>query len=154
MRSVLGDVIDLCSRTTSCRGALIYLWDEPNEELVVQAATADFSFAVGVVRLRLGQGLTGWSAMTRQPGVIADHPALDPRFISIPELDDDVYQSCLTVPLIVSRFRSSPTAAVSWASSRCIPTAPPPSTTTSSGRCGPSPLSLRTLFESSSWTGR
>jgi len=38
--------------------------------------------------------------MTRQPGVIADHPALDPRFISIPELDDDVYQSCLTVPLI------------------------------------------------------
>lgn len=100
IRAVLADVIDLCSRTTACRGALIYLWDEPNKELVVQAATEDFSFAVDVVRLRLGQGLTGWSAMTRQTGVISDHPTLDPRFLAIPELDDNVYRSCLTIPLV------------------------------------------------------
>lgn len=98
--SALDDVIEICARTTVCRGALIYLWDEPSKELVVQAATADFSFAVGAVRLRLGQGLTGWSAMTRQPGVIARHPTRDPRFISVTELDDASYQSCLTVPLI------------------------------------------------------
>lgn len=100
LRAVLGDVISLCSRTTACRGALIYLWDELTEELVVQAATEEFCFAVGVVRLCLGQGLTGWSAMTRQTGMISDRPTLDPRFIAVPELDDDVYQSCLTVPLI------------------------------------------------------
>lgn len=100
MDSVLADVIALSSSLTACRGALIYLWDERHEELVVRAATPEFQFAVGVVRLRMGQGLTGWAAMTRQPGVIADHPSLDSRFLSLPELDDDAFQSCLTVPLV------------------------------------------------------
>lgn len=100
LRSVLADVIDLCSRMTGCRGSLIYLWDDQREELIVRAATDAFAFAEGSIRLRLGQGLTGWSAMTRQPGMIAANPRTDPRFLAIPELDDDAYQSCLTIPLI------------------------------------------------------
>lgn len=98
-------VVRLCAELTGCRAALVYLWDEDRERLVVRAATEGYEQWVGKFSLALGEGLTGWTALTRQPGIIKDNPTADPRFKFVPELNDDRFQSYLTIPIVASNGR-------------------------------------------------
>jgi GAF domain-containing protein len=93
-------VVKLCAELTGCQGVLIYLWDEDRERLVVRAAIEGYEQWVGRFSLAMGEGLTGWTALTRQPGIIRDDPLADPRFKYVPELKDDRFQSYLTIPMV------------------------------------------------------
>ena len=93
-------VVRLCQELTGCRGALVYLWDESRERLVVGAGVEGYEQWVGRFSLALGEGLTGWTALTRQPGIIKENPTEDPRFKFVPELNDDRFQSYLTIPIV------------------------------------------------------
>jgi len=102
---LLGYVVHLCKELTGCRGALVYLWDEGRQRLVVRAGVEGYEQWVGRFGLALGEGLTGWTALTRQPGMITENPTEDPRFKLFPELNDDRYQSYLTIPVISANGR-------------------------------------------------
>jgi GAF domain-containing protein len=102
---LLGYVVHLCKELTGCRGALVYLWDEGRQRLVVRAGVEGYERWVGRFTLALGEGLTGWTALTRQPGMITENPTEDPRFKLFPELNDDRYQSYLTIPVIAANGR-------------------------------------------------
>ncbi len=93
-------VVALCAELAGCPGALVYLWDEDRERLVVRAGVPGYERWVGRFSLGLGEGLTGWTALTRQPGIIRDDPTSDPRFKFVPELNDDRFQSYLTIPIV------------------------------------------------------
>jgi len=93
-------VVKLCAELTGCQGVLIYLWDEDRGRLVVRAAIEGYEQWVGRFSLAMGEGLTGWTALTRQPGIIRDNPLADPRFEYVPELKDDRFQSYLTIPIV------------------------------------------------------
>jgi GAF domain-containing protein len=97
---LLGFVAEVCKELTGCKGVLVYLWDEDRERLVVRAAVEGYEQWIGRFSLALGEGLTGWTALTRQPGIIRDDPTADPRFKFVPELNDDRFQSYLTVPVV------------------------------------------------------
>ena len=97
---LLGYVVKLCAELTGCVGSLVYLWDEDGERLVVRAAVEGYEQWIGRFSLALGEGLTGWTALTRQPGIIRDNPTADPRFRFVPELNDDRFQSYLTIPIV------------------------------------------------------
>ncbi len=99
LTKLLGYVVRLCAELAGCAGALVYLWDEDSERLVVRAGLEGYDRWVGRFSLALGEGLTGWTALTRQPGIIRDDPTSDPRFKSVPELNDDRFQSYLTIPI-------------------------------------------------------
>ena len=92
-------VVHLCKELTGCQGVLMYLWEEDRERLVVRAAVEGYEQWVGKFTLALGEGLTGWTALTRQPGIITEDPTADPRFKFVPELNDDRFQSYLTIPV-------------------------------------------------------
>ncbi len=92
-------VVKLCAELTGCQGVLVYLWDEDRERLVVRAAVEGYEQWVGRFSLAMGEGLTGWTALTRRPGIIRDDPLSDPRFKFVPELNDDRFQSYLTIPI-------------------------------------------------------
>ncbi len=96
---LLDYVVHLCKELTGCHGVLVYLWDEESERLVVRAGVEGYERWVGRFGLALGEGLTGWTALTRQPGMITENPTQDPRFKRFPELNDDRYQSYLTIPI-------------------------------------------------------
>ena len=97
---LLAYVVKLCAELTGCVGALVYLWDEDRERLVVRAGVEGYEQWIGRFSMAMGEGLTGWTAMTRQPGIIRDNPTADPRFKSVPELNDDRLQSYLTIPIV------------------------------------------------------
>ncbi len=98
-------VVHLCKELTGCHGALVYLWDDDRERLVVRAATEGYEQWLGKFSLALGEGLTGWTALTRQPGIIKENPTADPRFKFVPELNDDRFQSYLTIPVAAPNGR-------------------------------------------------
>lgn len=102
---LLGYVVQLCKELTGCHGALVYLWDESRERLVVRAGVEGYEQWVGRFSLALGEGLTGWTALTRRPGMITENPTEDPRFKFFPELNDDRFQSYLTIPVISANGR-------------------------------------------------
>jgi signal transduction protein with GAF and PtsI domain len=77
----------------------IYLLDEAGEYLVLEATTGLAQESVGLALLRLGEGLTGWSAQTGEPVGVAD-AAKDPRFKYLPETEESIFQSLLAVPLV------------------------------------------------------
>lgn len=72
---------------------------EPDGYLVLQATNGLTQHAVGTLRLRLGEGITGWVARERQPLAVEDVHA-DSRFVFIPGVDDDRLISMLSVPVI------------------------------------------------------
>jgi GAF domain-containing protein len=100
LRRLLGYVARLCAELTGCAGVLVYLWDEDRERLVVRAAVEGYERWIDRFSLALGEGLTGWTALTRRPGFIRDDPTADPRFKSVPELNDERFQSYLTIPIV------------------------------------------------------
>jgi signal transduction protein with GAF and PtsI domain/anti-sigma regulatory factor (Ser/Thr protein kinase) len=69
------------------------------EYLVLKATTGLAQESVGVARLRMGEGLTGWSAYAGKPVGVAD-AAHDPRFKYLPETKEWAFQSLLSVPLV------------------------------------------------------
>lgn len=97
---VLNHAAAVCAELAGCEGALVYLWDEEQERLVIRGAGAGYEDWVGSYSLELGEGLTGWTALTRRPGMITEEPLADPRYKLVPELHDARFQSVLTVPVI------------------------------------------------------
>ena len=97
---LLAYVVKLCAELTGCVGALVYLWDEDRERLVVRAGVEGYEQWIGRFSMAMGEGLTGWTALTRQPGIIRDNPTADPRFKLVPELNDERLQSYLTIPIV------------------------------------------------------
>lgn len=77
----------------------IYLLDEAQAYLVLEATTGLAQDAIGRARLRLGEGLTGWAAEAGEAVGVAD-AARDPRFKHLPETEESIFQSLLAVPLI------------------------------------------------------
>ncbi len=81
----------------------IYLLDDKEEYLVLKATTGLAPEAVGVARLKRGEGLTGYAVREGKPIAAADASA-DPHFKYLPETKESEFQSLLAVPL-VSRGR-------------------------------------------------
>ena len=100
LRRLLGYVVRLCAELTGCAGALVYLWDDDRERLVVRAGVEGYEQWVGRFSLAMGEGLTGWTALTRHPGMIRENPTADSRFKYVPEMNDDRFQSYLTIPVV------------------------------------------------------
>jgi GAF domain-containing protein len=96
----LDHAIEVCAELTGCEGALVYLWDEEQRRLVVRGAVEGYKDWIGRFGLELGEGLTGWTALNRRPAIITENPRADPRYAFVPELNDERFQSVLTVPAI------------------------------------------------------
>ena len=52
------------------------------------------------MKLRLGEGITGWVAQHREPVALAMNAWQDPRFKLFNDLPEDRFESFLSVPLI------------------------------------------------------
>ena len=95
---VLGRVIEFASALVKCDACLIYVLE--GDELVLRASKNPHPEVVDRLKLRVGQGITGWVAEHREPVAIAEKAALDPRFQFFHELPEDSYEAFLSVPLM------------------------------------------------------
>ena len=77
----------------------IYLLDPSTEELVLRATVGLNPAAVGVIRMRMGEGLVGKTMETALP-VREGHAHLSPAFKYFAEAGEDRFDSFLSVPIL------------------------------------------------------
>ena len=98
LQEVLQSITTLVVEFMQCDSCLTYLLD--NEELVLCATNHPSPEAIGTVRLRMGEGLTGWVAKERRFVAIAKEAYLDPRFKHFALLKEDTFEAFLSAPVI------------------------------------------------------
>ena len=86
----------------SADSVLIYLFDENREELILRGSDKPHSENVGAVKLKLGEGITGWVAEKRKIVAISRHASDDPRFKSFSSLQEDRYEAFISVPITMN----------------------------------------------------
>src|SRR5579872_884983 len=90
----------LLSDASAVHACFIYLIDEAGERLVLRAASDPYGGLVGTVVLERGEGLA-WSAIERRkPAFIKEGAHRDPRFKYVPEIDEERFQSLVSVPML------------------------------------------------------
>ncbi len=67
---------------------------------MLRAADESFANMVGKIRLKLGEGITGWVARERKPVSVPRQAYQDHRFKYFPEMLEGEYESMLSVPLV------------------------------------------------------
>jgi uroporphyrinogen-III synthase len=95
---VLTRVVDFAVALVKCDSCLIYVLE--GDDLVLRASKNPHPEVVDRLRLRVGQGITGWVAEHKEPVAVAEKAALDPRFQFFHELPEDSYEAFLSVPLM------------------------------------------------------
>jgi signal transduction protein with GAF and PtsI domain len=100
LEDVLRHIIDLVSQVTRGDACLLYLLDKAHEELVLRASKNPHPRIIGRIKIRLGEGITGWVAKEKQPVAIPKDAFNDPRFKVFQSLPEDRYQAFLSVPII------------------------------------------------------
>src|SRR5579884_1110463 len=99
LRDTLQGVVSLVVEFMEYDSCLIYVLED--NELVLYASNTPQPDAMGKVRLKLSEGLTGWVARERRLLAISREAYHDPRFKYFRDLPEDTYESFLSAPIII-----------------------------------------------------
>jgi uroporphyrinogen-III synthase len=94
----LDRVLDFAAEVVKCDSCFIYVLEE--QDLVLRASKNPHQELLDRLKLRLGQGITGWVAEHREPVAISKEAFKDSRFQRFNELPEDRYEAFLSVPLL------------------------------------------------------
>lgn len=100
LEEMLKVTADIAIRVTGTDSCQVYLYDRDREELVLRAADETAHNMIGKIRLKLGEGITGWVARERKHVAVIRNAAQDHRFKYFPEIHEEEYESMLSVPLV------------------------------------------------------
>lgn len=95
---VLRAVVDLVVEATGGDACLIYLHE--GDEMVLCASSTPHPSQIGRIRLKMGEGITGWVAKERRMVAISQGANKDPRFRFFHDLPEDTFEAFLSVPVI------------------------------------------------------
>ena len=98
LHAVLNRVVHVVSSIVQCDSCFIYVLED--DQLVLRASKEPRNDVVDRLKLRVGQGITGWVAEHRQPVAVGCHAFEDPRFQVFNELPEDHYEAFLSVPVL------------------------------------------------------
>jgi two-component sensor histidine kinase len=87
-------------RVTETETATIYVLNEEKGELILRAVKDAPTGLIGRLKLKLGEGITGWVARELTPVAIDREAYNDPRFKYFPELTGERFHSFLSVPML------------------------------------------------------
>src|SRR5258706_5567160 len=95
----LASVVSLVVEFMNSEWSLLSLLQD--KELVWCASNTPQPATIGHVRLKLGEGLTGWVARERRLLSISREAYADPRFKLFTDLPEDTYEAFLSAPVLV-----------------------------------------------------
>lgn len=98
LADTLHAIVKLVQEFTGCDACFIYLID--GDDLVLCSSLRPHPAHIGKVRMRIGEGLTGWVARERRLLAISAEAYKDPRFKSFSDLPEDSYEAFLSAPVI------------------------------------------------------
>lgn len=97
---LLQQFADLINEQMQADAVLIYLFDEKKEELILRGSHKAHPQELGQVKLKLGEGITGWVAEKRKIVAIPRQAANDPRFKPF-KLQEDRFEAFLSAPIVL-----------------------------------------------------
>ena len=95
---VLGDVVEFVTAVVKCDSCMVYVLED--EDLVLRASKNPHPEVVNRLKMKLGQGITGWVAQHREPVVVVRGAYEDPRFKLFNELPEDRFEAFLSIPIV------------------------------------------------------
>jgi FixJ family two-component response regulator len=98
LQEVLAEVIEFVTFIVECDSCFVYVLE--NEDLVLRASKNPHPEFVDRLKLKLGQGITGWVADHREPVAVTRNASQDPRFKLFNELPEDRFEAFLSVPMV------------------------------------------------------
>jgi GAF domain-containing protein len=96
---VLDAVVRLLTDATSVHACFVYLVED-EDRLVLAAAPEPYAELVGHVVLERGESLAWWAAERKEPAWIREGLLEDPRTKYVPELEEELFQSLVCVPIV------------------------------------------------------
>ncbi|HTS28100.1 MAG TPA: GAF domain-containing protein [Bryobacteraceae bacterium] len=100
LERMLEELIGLAVDVTDCDACLVYLVDHSSNEVVLRASQLPHTSEIDSIRLKIGEGITGWVAQHRSVVALSSNAAADARFKRFKALPEDTYEAFLSVPLI------------------------------------------------------
>jgi GAF domain-containing protein len=100
LEKMLQELIGLAVDVTSCDACLVYLVDHATNEIVLRASQLPHSEEIGHIRMKMGEGITGWVAQHKSVVALPAKASADARFKTFQTLPEDTYEAFLSVPLI------------------------------------------------------
>jgi GAF domain-containing protein len=96
---VLAAVVHLLSDASAVHACFVYLVDEAGERLTLAAASEPYGHLVGRIVLQRGEGIAWWAVDHREP-TFTQNALADARNKFVPELEEERFQSLLSVPIV------------------------------------------------------
>jgi len=100
LESMLRELISMAVDVTHCDACLVYLVDAASGEIVLRGSQLPHPAEIGNIRMRMGEGVTGWVAEHLSVVALSSNAASDSRFKTFSSLPEDSYEAFLSVPLI------------------------------------------------------
>jgi signal transduction protein with GAF and PtsI domain len=100
LNDLLDRIVEMVISITDADSCFIYLYDKQNNTLTLRAANAAQKNIVGGIRLKLGEGVTGWAAREKKPVALSSRAYNDPRFKSFTDLAEDKFEAFLALPIL------------------------------------------------------
>jgi GAF domain-containing protein len=100
LEKMLAELVALTYETTNCDACLVYLVDRATNEVVLQASQLPHAEEIGNIRLKMGEGITGWVAQHKSVVALSSKASADARFKTFQTLPEDTFDAFLSVPLV------------------------------------------------------
>src|SRR5262245_25064491 len=97
---MLGEILGVTVQVSGCDACLVYLLDTTTQEIVLRASQLPHAKALGKLRMKMGEGITGWVAEHKSVVALTSNAGRDPRFKRFPSLIEDTYEAFISVPLV------------------------------------------------------
>src|SRR5579863_4072245 len=97
---MLGEIVGLTVQVTNCDACLVYLIERETNEIVLRASQVPHQVDLGNIRLKVGEGITGWVVEHRSVVALPANASADRRFKKFQALVEDTYEAFLSVPLV------------------------------------------------------
>ncbi|MDQ3874524.1 MAG: GAF domain-containing protein [Actinomycetota bacterium] len=78
----------------------VYFIEDDGARLVLKAASDPYSHLVEEIALERGEGLAWWVCEHGEPAFIRENALADPRVKYVPELEEERFQSLVSVPIV------------------------------------------------------
>ncbi len=98
LHEVLREVMRFASAVVECDSCFVYVLEK--DELVLRASKNPHPEIIDRLKLKLGEGITGWVAEHREPAAVPRNAMKDPRFKFFNDLPEDRFAAFLSVPLM------------------------------------------------------
>jgi len=98
LHEVLDEVVKFVTTVVKCDSCMVYVLE--GEDLVLRASKNPHSEIVDRLKMKVGQGITGWVAQHLEPVALGECAYSDARFKLFNELPEDRFEAFLSVPVV------------------------------------------------------